>query len=221
MLRRTVPKVVPAKAGIHLPALGRLWKWRLCRVTLRPRPALYSLLGMLAGVLLAGCVAPIGIACKTVPAGDERPRVGVGADEVARWVDQQRIQAERVGRACDDACLRAWIGLPQSRMYWLPSPEQIAQIEPALRHKLCLARKDHPQDPPGSLGDYAIQYLGFERRGRRMIYVNAYRDGEHPRSIGSMKMHWLDVYDGGTSVFAAVYDLRTGTLDGPWFNGYA
>ena len=53
-----------------------------------------------------------------------------------------------------------------------------------------------------------------------MIYINAYWDREHPPHAEDGRF-WIQVNDGGTRVFSAVYDISTGTLDGPWFNGYA
>ena len=59
-------------------------------------------------------------------------------------------------------------------------------------------------------GHYFRQYAGFERRGHRVIYLNAVAEG-----TDSWHGKVIDVCDGGAVAFGAVFDLNTHRFD--WF----
>lgn len=105
---------------------------------------------------------------------------------------------------------------------WQPTSEEIVQAEARLP-KFVLAN-GRPKEP---LSEYRRQYLGVVIGGRRLIYVNVFREWliERPEPTGVAPYDWrtrfVRVCDGGDDFWGALYDPQTRRFLSPRFNGTA
>jgi len=94
---------------------------------------------------------------------------------------------------------------------WTPSDTEIQSLESNLSQIASLKirfyestplRIEHPEE-------YFRQYIGVRHKGKRRIYVNAFREDSPPPDWQS---RFYVVIDGGTSVWHAFYDPESGTF---------
>jgi hypothetical protein len=112
--------------------------------------------------------------------------------------------------------------------YWIPTASQIRAIEPALP---ALGRRYPPgyQNEPAVDTVFIHQYIGFTRKGARLIYVNVtpiYEPGEEELAARSW-LHRAEVLlpeqpvrpcDGGPNNWGVVYNPATKTFGELQFN---
>jgi hypothetical protein len=105
---------------------------------------------------------------------------------------------------------------------WQPTSEEIAQAE-AVLPKFVRANGR----PRGPLSSYRRQYLGVVIGGRRLIYVNVFREwvieGREPSGPAQhdWRTQFVRVCDGGDDFWGALYDPHTRRFFSPRFNGTA
>ena len=108
---------------------------------------------------------------------------------------------------------------------WEPSEADIeraeAKLSGAIKAAFLLLR---PEDRRQSPDRYYRQYAGFLRDGKRVLYVNAVSIDDVERPPGnSMSHEWrqriVNICDGGSVSFGAVYDLDKDAIDSFFFNG--
>jgi hypothetical protein len=111
-------------------------------------------------------------------------------------------------------CSRA---VPRISGTWQPSESQIRQLEADVR--LLEGHKDEACcNPAASLKDplrYYRQYVGVIRDGRRLIYINAFRDPAPP----DWRTAPVVVCDGGDGYWGVLYDPALRTFSQLAFNG--
>lgn len=132
-----------------------------------------------------------------------------GTSIISRWhaEDANQCLAEPVLRRDD---------------YWVPSPEQIAELESELS-RVMFEREKAGQTVPYPGQRYNGEYLGFARAGRRYIYANYF-----PSYMADEERWTLDapllgrphcVADGGRHFWNVFYEPETKTFDRVTFNG--
>lgn len=150
---------------------------------------------------------------------DPPPRVIFGPEDAERWIAEMRDWVCQEAPDCSalEDYIVGNVGLPyRSESYWRPSQSEVRRFERKLAFALEQARYDYPRDPPAGLWQYSVQYIGYVRDGRRLIFANG-GCGYH----SDVREQWMMVYDGGTCYFGASFDPRTGEFLGIGFNGYA
>jgi hypothetical protein len=113
---------------------------------------------------------------------------------------------------------------PDSASYWLPEAAQIADLENGFDAAVTAALKARDETFPDS--GYNRQYVGIVIGGKRAIYINAFvpEAGTYsiPGASGSAGDFWrntaIQVCDGGSYYFGAVYDPATKEFSGFVFN---
>lgn len=106
---------------------------------------------------------------------------------------------------------------------WTPEPGVITRLElrlgPALSE--ALTRASSGRYPKPEVQGFYRQYLGFIVGGRRIVYISgAYeRVVQYARNAEDWKTTAWNGCDGGLSLFGAVYDPATDTIDNVIFNG--
>ena len=98
---------------------------------------------------------------------------------------------------------------PRPEGAWLPTPEDIARLEPGLTRTLADA-----QVQPGA---YYRQYGGLIVGGRRIIYVNGVRNAV---ATADWRDAPISICDGGALGFGVEYDPATGTFSHFAFDGH-
>jgi hypothetical protein len=102
---------------------------------------------------------------------------------------------------------------------WLPTPAQIAALEPRLSALLSSQLATYSKDR-FSAADYYRQYGGLVVGGKQIIYVN----GFNRRLLASDGANWLTravlICDGGIIAFGVEYDPGTGSFSHFAFNGH-
>ena len=111
-------------------------------------------------------------------------------------------------------CSRPSLG--PAAAYWTPTTPDIAQLEARLTAYLRPNAHPHLRDQWRRLGDYLRQYLGVERGGRKLIYVN-FLGGElfsfvrRPTHRAAIERRWRStafvICDGGPDFFSVEYDV--------------
>jgi len=114
--------------------------------------------------------------------------------------------------------------------YWSPTPAQIEELEKRLPSYL---RQQKHAGHADKLPSYLRQYAGFTRKGRKLIYLNAFptemvdmlcRSGVKAAS-GDCRNHWrvegIFVCDGGDDFWGVEYDPESKMFSGLGFNGSA
>jgi len=132
------------------------------------------LLALLAGAALNGCASRVYSA--------------------VLGTDQGEIVAEQCSRP----------NPPRHESSWTPGPEDIRQLEqdlPALQAQVPAAWRDSM--PVGDPKAYVRQYFGILAHGRRLIYVNAFRE---PMANKEWQRYAIVLCDGGSGAWGAVYD---------------
>jgi hypothetical protein len=111
-------------------------------------------------------------------------------------------------------CSRVTLGLASG--YWTPTSSELSQMEARLPDYL----RDHPHprraDQWRALGAYLRQYLGIERAGRRLIYINVLGGNlfslarSHRRAVErAWRSTAFVMCDGGPDFFGAEYDVAS------------
>ena len=139
------------------------------------------------GVLLASAVLA---GCASVPV-EPAVRVVVPPAQAEAW---------RANRSLPD-------GLDGP--YWLPSDSLIARVDRALLRHLPSVSTPR-RDGLRGIDQYGIQYLGYTRDGRRVVYANGFCDWA--RATPDPREGWRMVFDGGGCFFGAMYDPAAGRL---------
>jgi hypothetical protein len=129
-------------------------------------------------------------------------RGGTGAAPARSWTVLEGGAAERLREPCSREFPEGLTG------HWTPGARDVAEAEAALDGLMTEEFQKRPWMKPQ--GDYLRQYGGFERRGQRVIYVNAAANG-----TDTWRSAAIDVCDGGAMSFGAVFDLTTHRFD--WF----
>ena len=106
--------------------------------------------------------------------------------------------------------------------FWTPTLAQARQLEEDMPQKLSV-----PDSPPPpnqewlKKDDYFRQYIGFTRKGKRFIYVNAFSK----RAPNDFASYWkktpIRVDDGGTGFWGMEYDVEKRTFSHLATNGVA
>ena len=112
-------------------------------------------------------------------------------------------------KALFNQCSRA---SPQHDGWWKVSPRDVQNLEASLP-RFWNAQKPKPSKP---LTDYYRQYAGFTRKGRKMIYLNAF---EASTADKKWKTRAVVVCDGGDLFFGVEYDVQSRTFHALSFNG--
>lgn len=156
---------------------------------------------------------------------DPPPRVIFGPEDAMRWIAETRewICQGRPGCPVEEAHVAGDVGLPHgAESYWRPSRAEVRQFERQLSFALERARYEgYRHDPPGALWEYTVQYIGYVRDGRRLIYAQGFQCWNPDDCGEGAAERWFLVFDGGASVFGASFDPATGEFLGIGFNGYA
>ena len=103
---------------------------------------------------------------------------------------------------------------------WLPSPAQIAALEPKLSTLIASQLTPYSRDRFAA-ANYYRQYGGLLVNGHAIIYVNGFYRSLLSTSPGTdWKTKAVLICDGGIIAFGAEYDPATGTLARFAFNGH-
>ena len=137
-------------------------------------------------------------------AGCAAPRVLITPEQANSW---QRSQL---------------FGIPKGP-YWQPAPEQLRDFERQLALILEAERSGYRSEltdigRPGLFHSYGVQFIGFERDGRRLIKANGFCNRE---LFAKASSSWILVLDGGECFFEATYDPATRTIESFGFHGVA
>lgn len=150
---------------------------------------------------------------------DPPPRVIFSPEDAEHWIAETRAWICQGQTPCpqDEDYIVGNTGLPVgAEAYWRPSRSEVRRFERKLALRLSQMHEQYRHDPPGPLWQYSVQYIGYVKDGERLIYANGacgYQKG--------VREQWFFIMDGGTCVFGASFNPRTGELFGPGFNGYA
>jgi hypothetical protein len=125
-----------------------------------------------------------------------------GCSQPRSWTVLEGAQAESLRRPCSREFPDGLAG------QWTPGARDVAEAESALGGLMKDEFQKRPWMTPQS--HYLRQYAGFERRGQRVIYVNAVADAKD-----TWRKKILDICDGGAIAFGAVFDLSAHRFD--WF----
>ncbi len=106
---------------------------------------------------------------------------------------------------------------PRHESSWTPGPEDVLQLEqdlPALQKLVPAAWQDSM--PVGDGKAYVRQYFGILAQGRRLIYVNAFREAMANKE---WRQYAIVVCDGGSGAWGAVYDPASRSFSDFALNG--
>ena len=98
--------------------------------------------------------------------------------------------------------------------FWIPSIEEVAQLESDLKMFLT-SRKSAGQTVPPLAVLYHRQYVGFTRKGARLIYGNFFPKD----AVDLLRDGPLRVCDGGSFFWGVVYSPANRELSELEFNG--
>lgn len=105
--------------------------------------------------------------------------------------------------------------------YWLPTAAEIALLESKLWPLLEL-RHQRGLSVPRRFEPYRRQYIGFTRKGERLIYGNFSvvqgMEAEAPWRWFSLLERPRTACDGGNAFWGIVYKTRSGDFEEPQFN---
>ncbi len=123
-------------------------------------------------------------------------------------------------------CSRGSLGLASG--YWTPTLREISEMEARLPDYLRAHPHERRPDQWRQLKAYLRQYLGIERAGRRLIYVNVLggalfsperRVSHRPAIERTWRSAAAVICDGGPDFFGAEYDVDTRRFTRIDFNG--
>jgi hypothetical protein len=141
----------------------------------------------------------------------EPPKKKLPPAPVVVRADQGAVLKGVEGRALFDQCAREVP--PHGRGFWDPTPEQIRQLEADLAAYLRTHRMPDASPP---VQQSWRQYAGFDRQGRRLIYVSGFPG---PLYEGDYwKREAEQVCAGGPSYYGLVYDPGTRAFGEMRFN---
>jgi hypothetical protein len=137
--------------------------------------------------------------------GDKPPRAKAPPAPVVVRADQAAVLKGAEARALFDQCTRE---VPHKiGGFWDPTPAQIRQLEADL--VVYLRQSKLPESAPPMQQSWR-QYAGFERVGRKLIYVNGFPgplyDGDY------WKREAEQVCAGGPAYYGLVYDPERHTF---------
>jgi hypothetical protein len=101
--------------------------------------------------------------------------------------------------------------------FWTPKVVQVQELESLLLKYL----KSHPpidDKPVGNLSEYGRQYFGVTKKGRKLIYLNAFCN---PSRFDQWKKRIILVKDGGSCYFQVYFDPATKEFIHLHYNGQA
>lgn len=102
---------------------------------------------------------------------------------------------------------------------WLPSPNEIAALERALPNYLALLARTKGKMPSPNV-EYARQYSGIVRGGRKYVYGSYYPASNAPPSFAKAGDCW-QTDDGGSRYWSVVFDQESGKIISLTVNGIA
>lgn len=111
---------------------------------------------------------------------------------------------------------------PDATAFWLPDSAQISELDNGFDAAAAAALAKRGERP--SERGYNRQYIGVVAGGKKRIYVNAFfRDFDLADATSPLKDYWrthaIQICDGGSYYFGAVYDPATKTFSDFAFNG--
>lgn len=125
-----------------------------------------------------------------------------GCGHQGPWTVLEGPQAEMLRQPCSREFPEDLTG------HWTPTDRDVAEPEVAFAE---LVKEEFQKRPwMTSQAPYLRQYAGFERGGRKVIYVNATADAG-----GSWRTDAVNICDGGAMTFGAVFDPLKHRFD--WF----
>lgn len=144
-----------------------------------------------------------------------------GPEDAERWLaDFRRDDCEDNEFCNNEYILRQTAQLPGIEGdFWRPDIEDIHAFKKLLKSELKKGNPNNTWDPPGPLREYVVQYIGYEKDGRRLIYARGLQCHNHNRC--NVDENWPLVSDGGSSIFHASFDPESRSILGVGFNGYA
>jgi hypothetical protein len=125
-----------------------------------------------------------------------------GCSHMGPWTVLEGPQAEKLREPCSREFPEGLTGR------WTPTAKDVAEPEAALTELINAEFRKRPW--MSSQGPYLRQYAGFERGGRKVVYVNAVADAND-----SWRTKAVDICDGGAIAFGAVFDPMAHRFD--WF----
>jgi len=90
--------------------------------------------------------------------------------------------------------------------FWKPRPADVAKCDRLVEHYLGPSTKRLPR----GFIEYHRQYLGIERDGRRVLYVNAFF--AHDAAGPAMRKELVNACDGGDIFWGLVCDSASATI---------
>jgi hypothetical protein len=117
-----------------------------------------------------------------------------------------------------DAGATVWIAKDGT---WEPSMADIYKLEASLRQVSSLKATNWPADSDIRIDhpeQYFRQYVGVTRKGKKLIYVNAFCDAI---PISYWRETLVRIMDGGTCCWQAFYDPTVGRFTALTINGVA
>ncbi|EKQ62919.1 hypothetical protein WS7_01935 [Xanthomonas citri pv. malvacearum str. GSPB2388] len=149
----------------------------------------------LAAIALAGCASTQGPS--SVPTNLKNGQ---------SWIITRQSVAEQVVQTCSRDSPARHPG--QISGYWAPSHQQIEQLE---------ARQDALTPTIAEPREFDRQYVGVVIQGQQLIYINAFKLPNDPPVKPAREA--IQVCDGGSMFWGALYDPQTGAFSQIAING--
>ena len=103
---------------------------------------------------------------------------------------------------------------------WTPDQRMVDKLESHLEVAIAKHAKLERRQLAAAPSQYGRQYQGVVQAQRRLIYINGFCDS-HDLSESKLNLQFIDVMDGGTCYFQALYDPKIGEFVSFHFNGEA
>ena len=105
---------------------------------------------------------------------------------------------------------------------WEPKQDDVAGMEASFHQISDLSRKGFSGRQVGDPARYFRQYLGLLQGDRKLIYLNAFC-GFNNNSLApkNWREHLVVIYDGGSCVWRAIFDVSTKRFVSLSVNGFA
>lgn len=154
--------------------------------------------------LAAAAAALLAAGCAAADRSNGGQAMATPAGETGRgWIVTDDAAAAAVLRTCSRASPDREAALPR----WTPTADDVAKLEAALP---TIAEGSDP-------AAYNRQYVGFERDGRRYVYINAWPLSAPSPADPSREA--MRVCDGGAQFWGAVWDPGSGRFSDLAGNG--